>query len=332
MKLTVKSKVRDYEIFIKKGLLDEISNYLDVNKQYVLICDNQIPKTIIEKISKQLKIVIAIEFPAGEKSKSISEFQLVINLLINNNISKDVTILAVGGGVTGDLTGFIASTLYRGVNYIQIPTTLLSQVDSSVGGKVAINADSSKNTIGSFYPPEKVLIDPETLKSLPKRQFNNGVAEIIKYALIASPSLFNKLFEENIESCIEEIIYECLEIKREIVEKDEFDTGRRHILNFGHTYGHAYEAKYNFTKYLHGEAVSLGMMKMVSDSLKDQLKSLLVKYNLPVTDPAKTKDLLNYIKHDKKATTNSLSVVFVDEIGKAKIIKIPIKNLETELI
>jgi len=332
MKLTVKSKLKSYDVIIKNGLLDEISSYLDKFSLYVIICDDQIPQTIIDKILNQLNVLTVIKFPAGEKSKNIKEYQRIINLLISNNISKNVTILALGGGVTGDLTGFIASTIYRGVDYIQIPTSLLAQVDSSIGGKVAINSDTSKNTIGSFYPPKSVLIDPDTLASLPQRHINNGIAEIIKYAVIASPTLFKKISEENIMNNFEEIIYECLKIKKDIVEKDEFDTGLRHILNFGHTYGHAYEAYYEFNKYLHGEAVSLGMIKMVSDQLRPVLKAVLKKYNLPVSDSVKTKELLKYIKQDKKATTDSLSVIYVEKIGVPEIRKIPWKNHELELI
>lgn len=332
MKLTVKSKFRNYDIFIKNNLLDEISDYLDVKKSYVIICDDQIPKTIIDKVFEKLNVVLIVDFPAGEKSKSIHEYNRIINLLINNNITKDVTILAVGGGVTGDLAGFVASTLYRGVDFVQIPTTLLAQVDSSVGGKVAINAENSKNTIGSFYPPKMVLIDPMTLQSLPKRHFNNGLAEVIKYALIASVSLYKKLANGNAQNHIEEIIFECLKIKRKIVEQDELDTGIRQILNFGHTYGHAYEAYYSFSKYLHGEAISLGMMKMVDKSLKADLNALLLKYDLPVEDSAEISELLKFIKHDKKTTSKYLNIILVDCVGKPTIKKISLENLEKELV
>jgi len=326
MKLTIKSKFSNYDIHIENNLLDSVENYLDLNQKYVIISDDNIPKVYLDKFVNKVEILQIIRFPSGEKSKSLSEYSKIINILIKNYITKDVVIIAIGGGVTGDLAGFIAATLYRGVPYIQVPTSLLSQIDSSVGGKVAINSEDAKNSIGNFYPPQMVLIDPVTLNTLPKREFNSGMAEMIKYSLIASKPMYDLIKNNSIMDNIEKLIYESLLIKKHFVEADEFDKDLRQILNFGHTYGHAYEAFYNYEKYLHGEAISLGMLKMIKSDLKTKLISLLNKFDLPTEDPADFKDLIKFIKRDKKAKTETLNLVFVDEIGTAYIKTI---NLET---
>ena len=317
MKLTVHSSRFDYNIFLENDLLDNIEDYIDISKRYFVISDDNIPIKIVNKVINKLNDYIFINFPEGEKSKSLEEYSRIINLLLEKGITKDSTIIAVGGGVTGDLVGFISSTLYRGVNYIQIPTTLLSQIDSSVGGKVAINANNTKNAIGTIYPPKLVLIDPTTLSTLPRRQFNNGMSEMIKYGMIHSEKLFNKIKNNEIQDTLAELIYECLQIKKHFIENDEFDNEIRQILNFGHTYGHAYEAYYNYEKYLHGEAVALGMLEVCPPNLKNELKFVLEKFSLPTFDPVKKEQLLKFIKRDKKSRGNSINLVLVDKIGHA---------------
>lgn len=318
--IDVTSKQRNYKIIIKHNLLNSIEDYLDVNKFYVIIFDDNIPKDYINLISKKLKHKLLISFPEGEQSKSFTEYQRIIHILQENNVKRDSVIIALGGGVTGDLTGFIASTYLRGVDYIQIPTTLLSQIDSSVGGKVAINTKYAKNSVGCFYPPMMVLIDPRTLETLPLRHFNNGMAEMIKYGMIYSRDLFDKILDSNINDDLEYFIYTSLNIKKYYVEEDEFDNSLRQILNFGHTYGHAYEAFYDFKKYYHGEAVALGMVKVCSNpDTRNSLIKVLTKYNLPVRDDATDDDLIKYIKNDKKNKISYLNLIKVDEIGKAYI-------------
>ncbi|MGD9964724.1 MAG: 3-dehydroquinate synthase family protein, partial [Candidatus Izemoplasmatales bacterium] len=308
MKLTVKSNRFNYDVIIERNLLDQIEKWIDVKKAYAVISDDNIPKEIINKVISKLNNYMFIEFPEGEKSKSIEQYSRIINLLIDNGVNKDINIIALGGGVTGDLVGFISSTLYRGVNLIQIPTTLLSQIDSSIGGKVAINMDNVKNPVGNIYPPSLVLIDPETLNSLPDRHFNNGMAEMIKYGMIYSRELFDFIKNKNVKENIDKLIYECLKIKKYYVEIDEFDNDSRYILNFGHTYGHAYEAYYNFDKYLHGEAISLGMIKTTSKNIKEELISVLKKFSLPTEDNAEQKELIKYIKRDKKSKGESIKM------------------------
>ena len=317
MKLTVKSNRFNYDVIIERNLLDQIEKWIDIKKAYAVIADDNIPQEIINKVIGKLNNYMFIDFPEGEKSKSIEQYSRIINLLIDSGVNKDINIIALGGGVTGDLVGFISSTLYRGVNLIQIPTTLLSQIDSSVGGKVAINMDKVKNSVGNIYPPSLVLIDPETLNSLPARHFNNGMAEMIKYGMIYSRELFDFIKNKNVNENIDKLIYECLKIKKYYVEIDEFDSDSRYILNFGHTYGHAYEAYYNFDKYLHGEAISLGMIKTTNKNIRDELIGVLKKFSLPTEDNVEQKELIKYIKRDKKSKGESIKMVFVDQIGYA---------------
>ena len=327
MELTVKSTKKDYSIHIENFLLDHIENYIDVNKHYIIISDSNVSKLYVNKLTNKLTNFYAVQFPEGEASKSLSQYENIIKNLLEKGIKKDSIIIALGGGVTGDLAGFVAATILRGVDYIQIPTTLLSQIDSSIGGKVGVNASATKNSVGSIYPPNTVLIDPQVLNTLTLRHFNNGVAEMIKYGMIKSEALFNDLKNLDIKSNIDYYIYQCLLIKKDLVEKDEFDEFERHLLNFGHTFGHAYEAFYNYNKYLHGEAVGLGMLLMVDENIKNELKLVLKKYNLPYEDPAPKNKLINYIKLDKKLTSSGINIVRVDKIGEAYITKKHIEEL-----
>jgi len=317
-KIDIVSKQRTYSIIIKNNLLLEIKDYLDMDKFYVIISDNQIPNTYIDLVKNACKNNIYISFPVGETSKSFKQYERIISILQKHNIQRDACIIALGGGVTGDLAGFVASTYLRGIEYIQIPTSLLSQIDSSVGGKVAINAFETKNSVGAFYAPSKVLIDPTTLNTLSNRHFNNGMAEMIKYGMIYSKNLFNDILEKEIKSNLEYFIYESLLIKKYFVENDEFDNSIRQVLNYGHTFGHAIESFYNFNKYYHGEAVGLGMLKVCKDpKTKILLKKALNKFNLPIEDKVKDIDLFKFIKNDKKNIQNYLNLIVVDEVGKA---------------
>ena len=327
LKLTIKSTRRNYDIYIKDYLLDNIENFLDVSKNYVIISDDNVSKLFANKLLNKLTNSCLIEFPEGETSKSFFQYERMAKILLEKGIKKDSIIIALGGGVTGDLAGFLASTILRGIEYIQIPTTLLSQIDSSIGGKVGINTENAKNCIGSIYPPSLVLIDPKTLDTLPTRHFNNGVAEMIKYGMIKSKHLFDDLKTLDIKENIGYYIYQSLLIKQELVEIDEFDEKERRLLNFGHTFGHAYEAFYKYNKYLHGEAVGLGMLLMIDKEIENDLKTVLSKYNLPTEDKATKDDLIEFVKLDKKAQTNGISVVIVDKIGEAYIIKKQIEEL-----
>lgn len=322
-KIEVQSSSHNYQIIIQNNLLNSLEDYLDKSRLYVIISDHQIPEQYIECVKKACPKNIVIRFPAGEHSKSFHEYERIIKVMQEYQVSRDSCLIALGGGVTGDLSGFIAATYMRGIDYIQIPTTLLAQIDSSVGGKVAINTEHAKNSVGQFYSPKMVVIDPTTLNTLSNRQFNNGMAEMIKYGMIYSNDLFKKILDENVKNNLEYFIYQSLLIKKYFVEEDEFDLSIRQILNFGHTFGHAYEAYYNYHKYLHGEAISLGMVKVCDNiDVKEMLIKILLKYHLPIQDDVPEEKLLPYIKIDKKKKNDTLHLIVVNKIGKATIQKI----------
>jgi 3-dehydroquinate synthase len=272
----------------------------------------------------------------GEKSKSVEVLLEVYNSLLDFGITRGDLIIALGGGVIGDLTGFAASTLLRGIPFVQIPTSLLAQIDSSIGGKVAVDLPKGKNLIGSFYHPEAVFIDPNVLTTLSKKFLHDGMAEVIKYGAIKDENLFHKLenFKDDNEllANIDDIIYTCCNIKKAVVEKDEKDTGDRMMLNFGHTLGHAIEKYFNFEKYTHGEAVAVGMylitkrseaLGITKETSAEQIKSLLIKYELPyeVTGLDNAK-ILEAIGLDKKNHKNSINIILLNKIGDAFIKKI----------
>ncbi|MBU1020470.1 MAG: 3-dehydroquinate synthase [Firmicutes bacterium] len=322
---------KEYSVHVKSGILFDIDQYIDINKEIVIITDDYIPKIYLNTIMSKLQNPLVIEVPTGENSKSITTVSKVINTMIDNKITRGCLILALGGGVIGDLTGFIASIYFRGVDYIHIPTTLLSQIDSSIGGKVGINAENMKNAIGSFYQPKMVIVDPDTLQTLSQKQKNNGIAELIKYGLIADKSLFAEICDNNVWEDIEHYIIRSIEIKRDFVVDDEHDNGKRQILNFGHTIGHAIEqdSKYQL---LHGEAVAIGMLAMSKNtSYYEQLVFCLEKYKLMNTYTYNTKEIFKIIQTDKKAQNKILNIILVKEVGKGFVKTINIENIKEYL-
>ena len=339
MKLNVEAKNLSYEILIEKGALlnsgVRIKNIVSNHKLFV-ITDKNVYKFHGETLKKSLMEndvdfeIVVLE--PGEKTKSFDVAKYLYDYLIEKNISRKDYIAAFGGGVVGDLTGFVASTILRGVKFIQIPTTLLAQVDSSVGGKVAINLDGGKNLVGSFYPPCDVIIDPLVLETLSEAEVSCGMAEIIKYGAIYDKNLFDKLLNCDVKDNIEEIIYRCVDIKREVVSEDEFDLGLRMILNFGHTFGHIVESYYDLKKYNHGQGVAIGMEKityatekmgLTKEGTYDKLKEILQKYNLHFEDVKISKeDGEKILFHDKKSETDSINYVIISEIGKCEILKL----------
>lgn len=326
--INVPIKGKEYNVIIGKGLLDNVEKHLPTSNKYVIITDKNIPKQYISKLTSKLPVIDTLIVEPGEQSKSMDTAYLLLNTLVDKGVQRSTTIIALGGGVVGDLAGFVASTYMRGIDFIQIPTSLLSQVDSSVGGKVGINAKNMKNAIGSFLQPKIVLIDPTTLETLEKRHFNNGIAEIIKHGLIRSKPLFMDLLEKDINENIESIIYQSILIKRDIVIQDEFDRGLRNLLNLGHTIGHAIEQASNYDL-LHGEAISLGMQTISKGyDYEPLLEKLLLKYNLVKDFEYNKEKLYNYIKTDKKINNNKLNMVLVEEIGNGFIKEINLEDIK----
>lgn len=341
MELLVDLKERSYPIIIEKGLFEriglEIKKIYNGNKIFILT-DNNVNKFygefIVNKLSDIGYSVSIYELPAGEESKNFNTLPQVYNALLDFKLTRSDLIISLGGGVIGDLGGFVASTYLRGVQFVQIPTSLLAQVDSSVGGKVAVDLERGKNLVGSFYHPKAVFIDSNVLKTLDERFFIDGMAEVIKYGCIKDREFFKYLNElggkDNLINSIDYVIHRCCDIKRVVVENDEKDMGERMLLNFGHTLGHAIEQHYNYKKYSHGEAVAIGMYQIskISESLgltdkgtSASIKRILEIYNLPFQMDVDIDDVLDTINLDKKKLGNTLNVILLKEIGEAEIYK-----------
>ncbi len=317
-----------YNIIIEKNALDNIDRYIDINRKVLIVTDNGVPTEYVNKVYSKIEDAYTFVIEQGEKSKNIENYEKILKFLVEKKFTRTDCIIGLGGGVVGDLAGFVASTFMRGIDFYNLPTTLLAQVDSSIGGKTGINYEGIKNIVGSFYQPKKVIIDPMTLNTLDKRLYNEGIAEVIKMTLLFNKDFFNRLLNEKLDN--ETIIYEALMIKKDIVEQDEKEAGIRRYLNFGHTIGHAVESL-NRGKIYHGEAVSIGMMYMVSDEVKPVLKELLDRYKLPTFTKLKADDIIEVIRHDKKAQGDLIHIIYCNHIGEGNDYIMPIDDLRKYL-
>ena len=334
---------RSYSIDIGFGIVKRLGDFLarhSLNHEVFIITDDTVNSLYGDKISNILiSASVAhkiISVPVGESSKSINVLDDLYTQLVKANATRESTIVAFGGGVVGDLAGFLASSYMRGVKYVQIPTTLLSQVDSSVGGKVGINHKLGKNLVGAFYQPQFVLIDPLLLSTLPLQQLRAGMAEVIKYSFIWDQDFFSHL-NTNVENLLslkkqdvlEFVIKKCCEIKAEVVAQDERESGMRAILNFGHTIGHALEACTDYKKFLHGEAVLIGMKGAIYLSqLENKIDQSTVEKSFELIDklipPAVPKsltvdDVLEAMLRDKKRSSKGQQWVLLNEIGRVEL-------------
>lgn len=334
---------KNYDVKIGKGLLactaNEIRSVCPNVKKTAIISDDNVYSLYGDILKKTLEDggydVISFVFPNGEQSKSTDTFADILNFLAENEITRSDVIIALGGGVTGDIAGFCAACFLRGIGFIQIPTTLLAMVDSSVGGKTAVNLKSGKNLAGAFYQPELVLCDTDVLNTLSSDDFADGVAEIIKYGMICDKALFDFIKNKNVNDDVEYVIRTCVEIKAKIVHRDEFDTGERQLLNFGHTIGHAIEKCGNYAIH-HGSAVALGMVIMSKGAYKCgycekdysfELTKIAQKYGLPTNVPYSSDELYNITLSDKKRNGNFTNIVIPIDIGNCKIQTIPSNQL-----
>ena len=331
--ITVNLGDRSYPIVIGAGLLDggfDLSKF--VNGQDCLIVSNEIVASLYrDRILPNLagKAVTTIDLPDGESYKSVASLQAVIDRLVESGANRDTTVIALGGGVVGDIAGFAAACYMRGVAFIQVPTTLLAQVDASVGGKTGVNHPEGKNLIGAFHQPQVVMIDTDTLKSLPDRELKAGLAEVIKYGVICDIEFFAWL-EDNMQALLEKeppalarAIQRSCELKATVVAEDEHESGHRVILNFGHTFGHAIENCQGYGEWLHGEAVASGMIMAaelsgIGDGDVERLRVLLQKTGLPVSPPAiDGQDWLRTMGMDKKVKQKQLRFVLLRALGDA---------------
>lgn len=348
-KLSINLLQKSYPIYIQKGLIKSIGEEIKKiykGKKIAIITDDNVDKYYGEEVLKDLEKndfnVTKITLKHGEKSKSVDVLLNVYDKLLDFKITRSDLIIALGGGVVGDLTGFAAATLLRGIPFVQIPTSLLAQIDSSIGGKVAVDLPRGKNLVGNFYHPDAVYIDPSVLGTLDDRYLYDGMAEVIKYACIKDIELFNKLSsyndKEELINNMDYIIHVCCSIKKAVVENDEKDTGERMLLNFGHTVGHAIEKYFDFERYTHGEAVALGMYYITKRSEKlgitksgtcEKIKNILKKYNLQYEIELKEKDkILETINLDKKNQGEYINLVLLCDIGKGFIKKIKKDKIE----
>lgn len=316
MQFLVNMRDQQYNVLIERNSLDNIQKYLDLNRKVLIVTDDGIPNEYINKVLEKCNNGFVYTIKQGESSKNFSNYENILNFMIDHTFLRSDCIVAIGGGVVGDLAGFVASTYMRGITFYNIPTTLLSQVDSSVGGKTAIDKNGVKNIVGAFYPPRMVVIDPNVLKTLDKRQLHSGLVEAIKMGLTSDKSLFELIKNSNnLLNDIDEIIIKAIQVKKNVVEEDPNEKGIRKILNFGHTVGHAIESSKNFNNYLHGECVGIGMLYFSSENVKKQILDVLLKYNLPTKCNLDKEELIQYILLDKKRSNDYLSVIFVEEVG-----------------
>ena len=329
-----------YKILIEDDILSRLSFYIKEvykNKKIYIVTDDTVKDLYLDKVINSLKNDYEIDYVVvahGEQSKSIETYIKVCEELLEKNIRRNELLLGLGGGVIGDLTGFVASSLYRGIPYINVPTSLLSQMDSSIGGKTGIDFYGRKNILGAFKQPLMVLIDPLTLNSLPKREFNNGMGELIKHGAIGNKKLLDLLYDK--PRIDENIIAESLMVKAKVVEIDPFDQGLRMTLNFGHTFGHAIELKYG---YKHGEAVAIGMLMAIKmgidlgvtkEDCYKPILDILKLYELPVTE-YDYNDYLADVLNDKKNLAGVVNFIFLTKLGECVIYKISEKDIKEKI-
>lgn len=327
MILPVKLANSTYDVVIEKGALNNIGEYLDLKRKVLVITDDGVPSEYAQQVLSQCKEGLLCVLKQGENSKNFDNFKSLLSLMLDNSFARGDCVVAVGGGVVGDLAGFVASCYMRGVDFYNVPTTLLAQVDSSIGGKTAIDFEGVKNVVGTFYQPTKVVVDVDLLSTLDDRQLRAGLVEAIKMACTSDKTLF-----EFIENCsdirgnLQIIVEKSLAIKKVVVEQDEKEGGLRKVLNFGHTIGHAIESASSGTL-LHGECVALGMLPMCSIGVRVRLQELLEKCGFDVKYGYDLALLKSYLVHDKKASGDSVCTVRVSEIGSFEFENLSIEQI-----
>lgn len=337
--LTLNGSAGKSDIFIGTGLLAQAGTHCMAcfsPSRIHIVTDSVVAPLYLDAVKSQFSIPVSVTIlPSGEEHKRLSTVETIYHDLLQNGLTRADLVIALGGGVTGDVTGFAAATFLRGIPLCQIPTTLLAQVDSSVGGKTAVDLPEGKNLVGAFYQPRLVLIDPAVLETLPGAVFADGMAEVVKYGCIKNRGILDMIRMPRYKEHIEAIIYECVKIKRDIVEVDEHDTGLRMILNFGHTIGHAIEKLGNYTALTHGQAVAIGMVAAMklshalgeTNDLDDFLSVLLTEIGLPTALTYDREDIFHAMLSDKKKLGGTVNFILVRTLGKADIEQIDVQTL-----
>ncbi len=318
----------EYNIYLGNNELDNLAKYFNLNRKVLVVTDSNIPLEYVNKVLNSCLKGHLVTLNPGEESKCFDNYLKLNKILLENEFSRTDAIVALGGGVIGDLSAFVASTYMRGIDFYNIPTSLLAMVDSSIGGKTAIDFLGVKNVIGSFYQPRGVLIDIDTLDSLDRRQLMSGLVESIKMGLCLDRKLFDLIKNSSsLEENIEEIIYRSIECKRKVVEEDEKEKGLRKVLNYGHTFGHAIEESSSLSL-LHGESVGIGMLYFTSFKVKEDLIDVLNRYELPTSYNLKEEDVDKYVTKDKKRDGDKIDIVYLEDYEKFSFLKLSYEEIK----
>ena len=333
MIIPIKTSQGGYDIILERGALQCVRNLLPLDRRVLVVTDDGVPAQYAQTVAAACQKAIVATLPQGETSKQLDNWQSLLQLLVTNGFTRTDCIVAVGGGVVGDLAGFTASAYMRGIDFYNIPTTLLSQVDSSIGGKTAIDFMGLKNLVGAFYPPKRVIIDPDTLTTLPARQLSNGLAEAVKMSLTSDAELFDVFEHADIRdpAVLDTVIERSLAIKKQVVEADEHESGLRRVLNFGHTIAHAIESIYDMETYYHGECVALGMIPMCDETVRSRLVAVLERLQLPTTVDLPIEQLIDACRHDKKTAGDNITLVTAPKIGSFDMTALPFAEFERRL-
>ena len=315
MNMTVRHSAGTYGITVERGALARADRYFDLDRRVLVVTDTGVPAGYAEAVAARCSCPAVATVPAGEESKSLALFERLLSVMLENGFTRHDCVVAVGGGVVGDLAGFTAACYMRGVDFYNAPTTVLSQVDSSVGGKTAVNLNGIKNPVGAFHQPKGVLIDPQVLSTLPPRQIANGLAEALKMAVTFSADLFDAFERGDALTDPEKVIVPALELKRRVVEADEREHGLRRTLNFGHTIGHGVESLSGEIGLLHGECVALGMLPMCAPALRERMRGIYKGLGLPTRAAFDAERVLAAIAHDKKSAGDTVRAIFCETPG-----------------
>ena len=334
---------REYDVLVERGLLDRCGERIKAvtrAKKAVVVAGDIVYPLYGQRVERSLAEagleVLHYVLPHGEQAKTLENYGKLLEFLSRSHITRTDVLVALGGGVTGDLTGFAAATYQRGMDFVQVPTTLLAAVDSSVGGKTAVDLPTGKNQVGCFYQPALVLCDPEVLATLPEEELRCGCAEVIKYGVLGSRTFFDELKATPIKEQLEHVICTCVEMKRDIVSQDEFDRGLRQLLNLGHSFGHAVEACSHFGV-LHGQAVAIGMAAITraavakgycSEETLREVLAIMEQYHLPTSTDFPLEAMAEAALTDKKLTGGTMHLVVPEAIGRCAIVRVPVEEIK----
>lgn len=323
---------RSYKIIVERGALGRVGSIFNLRRRVLILTDSGVPHEYAEAVARACDEPRILTLRPGEQNKCPETFFEVLKVMLEAGFGRGDCLVAVGGGVIGDLGGFAAATYMRGITFYNVPTTLLSEIDSSVGGKVAIDFCGYKNIVGAFYQPSGVLIDPAVLETLDRRQFGCGMAEMIKMFATSDREMFERLEDKSAAVSAEELIVAALRVKMKVVEADETESGLRRVLNFGHTVGHAVESISAAEPYplLHGECVGIGMLALSTGDVRRRIAHLLHRYDLPTAFRCEREQLARAIMHDKKAAGDKIVTVRVPEIGKFEFCRMGVDEIVQE--